>query len=46
MIFLLLGIWLAIFPMGQSSKLPEVASIASVVLGILFGVGSLFTSEK
>lgn len=45
-ILLLLGIWLIIAPIGQSSKLPEVFSILSVVLGMVSGIISLFVKEK
>lgn len=41
-ILLLLGIWLSIAPIGQSSNLPELASIVSVVCGLICGVVSLF----
>ena len=45
-VLLLLGIWLSIAPIGQSSDLPEVASIASAALGVLCGVASLFAAEQ
>ena len=45
-ILLLFGIWLSIFPIGQSSKLPEIASIASVASGLICGVVSLFAKDK
>ena len=45
-ILLLLGIWLILAPIGLDSKLPELASIASVALGMICGVISLFAKEK
>jgi len=45
-IFLLLGIWFCLAPIGLSSKLDELASIVSVVLGLICGVTSLFLKDK
>jgi len=45
-IFLLLGIWFCLAPIGLSSKLDELASIVSVVLGLICGVTSLFLKNK
>ncbi len=45
-VLLLFGIWLSIFPLGQSSKLDELAAIISVVAGLICGVVSLFGRDK
>ena len=45
-VFLLVGIWLCIAPIGKSSNIPEIASIASVVLGVGCGIASLFVKEE
>lgn len=45
-ILLLLGIWFCLAPIGQHSKLDELASIASVTLGVICGVTSLFLKDK
>jgi transcriptional regulator with XRE-family HTH domain len=45
-ILLLLGIWLILAPIGIDSKLPELASIASVTLGMICGIISLFVKDK
>lgn len=45
-ILILVGIWLCLAPIGQSSKLPEITSIASVVSGLICGIVSLFVSDR
>ena len=45
-VLLLFGVWLTIFPVGQSSKLDELAAIISAVSGLLCGVLSLFAKDK
>ena len=45
-VLLLFSIWLIIFPIGQSSKLDEFASIISAISGLLCGVVSLFAKDK
>ncbi len=45
-VLLLFGIWLSIFPLGQSSKLDELVAIVSAISGLLCGVISLFAKEK
>ena len=45
-VLLLLGIWLCLFPIGQSSKIPELVSIISAVSGLVCGVISLFGKDK
>ena len=45
-ILLLLGIWFCLAPIGQTSKLPEIVSIASVVSGLICGVTSIFLKDK
>lgn len=44
-VLLLFGIWLSIFPIGQSSEIPELVSIISVALGLICGVASLFGKD-
>ena len=45
-VLLLFGIWLTIFPVGQSSRLDELVAIISAVFGLLCGVISLFAKDK
>ncbi|MBR2612435.1 MAG: helix-turn-helix transcriptional regulator [Clostridia bacterium] len=45
-ILLLFGIWLTIFPVGQSSKIDELIGIVAAVSGLLCGVLSLFANDK
>ena len=45
-VLLLLGIWLCLIPIGQSSKIPELVSIISAVSGLVCGVISLFGKDK
>ena len=45
-VLLLFGIWLTIFPVGQSSKLDELAATISAASGLLCGVLSLFAKDK
>lgn len=45
-ILLLLGIWFCFAPILPHSNLPALASIASVVLGLICGVVSMFVSDK
>lgn len=45
-VLLLFSIWLLIAPIGFSSKLDELASIASVALGLICGAASLFVKNK
>lgn len=45
-ILILFGIWLCLAPIGQSSNLPEIFSIASVVAGLICGAVSLFFTDK
>ena len=45
-ILLLFGIWLCLAPIGQSSALDEYASVASVALGMICGVMSLFSKDE
>ena len=45
-ILFLLGIWFCLAPIGQGSKLPEIASIVSAASGLICGVTSLFLKDK
>lgn len=45
-LLLLFGIWLSVFPIGQSSNLDELAAVISVVSGLICGVVSLFAKDK
>jgi len=45
-VLLLFAIWLSIFPIGQSSNLPEVASMFMAFLGLVCSAVSLFVTEK
>ena len=45
-ILLLFGIWLCLSYIGQNSVLDEYISNASVVLGMVCGVASLFSKNK
>lgn len=45
-ILLLLAIWFCLAPIGQHSKLDELASIVSAALGLICGVTSLFLKDR
>ena len=45
-ILLLIGIWFCLAPIGESSKLPEIASIVFMISGVVCGVTSLFLKDK
>lgn len=45
-VLLLFSIWLAVFPVGESSNLDELVAIISTVSGLLCGVLSLFAKNK
>ncbi len=45
-ILLLLAIWFCLAPIGQHSKLDELASIISAALGLICGVTSLFLKDR
>ena len=45
-VLLLFGIWLAIFPMAPSSKLPEAISMFTMASGLACGILSLFGNDK
>ena len=45
-VLLLFGIWLSIFPIGESSKLDEFTAIISVTSGLICCVISLFGKDK
>ena len=45
-ILLLLAIWFCLIPIGQHSKLDELASIVSAALGLICGVTSLFLKDR
>lgn len=45
-VLLLFGIWLSIFPMGESSNIPELVSFTSVISGLICGAISLFGRDK
>ncbi len=45
-LLLLFSIWLTIFPIGATSKIPELISILSAAAGLICGAISLFGKEK
>ena len=45
-VLLLFGIWLSIFPIGESSKIDELTAIISVTSGLICCVISLFGKDK
>ncbi|MBE6978543.1 MAG: helix-turn-helix transcriptional regulator [Ruminococcaceae bacterium] len=45
-VLLLFGIWLSIFPMGESSNIPELVSFTSVISGLICGAISLLGRDK
>ena len=45
-ILLLFSIWLTIFPIGETSNIPELISILAVLAGLVCGALSLFGKEK
>ena len=45
-ILLLFSIWLTIFPIGETSNIPELISILSASAGLICGAISLFGKEK
>ena len=45
-LLLLLGIWFCYVEIGGGSKIPDLASLISVVSGMICGIISLFVKEK